>query len=307
VKRILIVDDDRENIELLSKYLSQEAHTIQSAAEGEAAMHRVRAWRPHLILLDINMPGVSGVELVPRIRHATSDEYTPIALVSGNIGIDDVAKGMQAGADEYLTKPFRPQELLSRVRALLKLKDVHDSLRRANHRIEELTSTDDLTGLMNMRALYKRGEEEISRAKRFKKPLSVLFVNLDGFSSINRSHGFIFGSHLLQEVGHRLKRCLRSIDLAARIGADEFFVVLVETDLAGAEYMAERIRDAISATPITNDKITAQVTACVGVAGIAHQPPIQGQRMSELLNTSFEALRSAKSAGPNHIEVYSFA
>ncbi len=307
MKRILLVDDDRDNIELLGKYLTQEGHTIQTAGEAETAMHRVRAWRPHLILLDINMPGMSGVELVPRIRHATSDEYTPIALVSANIGIDDVARGMEAGADEYLTKPFRPQELLSRVRALLKLKDVHDSLRRANHRIEELTSTDDLTGLMNMRALYKRGEEEISRARRFKKPLSVLFVNLDGFSSVNRNQGFVFGSHVLQEAGHRIKRCLRSIDLAARIGADEFFIVLVETDLAGAEYMAERIRDAISSSPITNDKQSVQITACVGVAGVSHQQSAQGQRMSELLNTSFEALRSAKSAGPNHIEVYSFA
>ncbi len=305
MKRILLVDDDRDNIELLSKYLAPEGHTIQTANDSESAMHRVRAWRPHLILLDVNMPGMSGIELLPRIRHATSDEYTPIAFVSGNVGMDDVAKGMEAGADEYLTKPFRPQELLSRVRALLKLKDVHDSLRRANHRIEELTSTDDLTGLMNMRALYKRGEEEISRAKRFKKPLSVLFVNLDGFSSVNRNHGFVFGSQLLQEVGHRIKRCLRSIDLAARIGADEFFVVLVETDLAGAEYMAERIRDAISSAPINDGRITAQVTACVGVAGISHTQA--AQRMSELMNTSFEALRSAKSAGPNHIEVYSFA
>jgi diguanylate cyclase (GGDEF)-like protein len=212
---------------------------------------------------------------------------------------------MQAGADDYLTKPFRAQELIARVKSLLKLKDVHDSLRRANHRIDELITNGDVTGLMNMRALFKRGEEEIMRAKRFKKPLSALFINLDDFSSVNQKHGFVFGSQLLQEAGSRIRQCLRSIDLAARVGADEFFILLVETDLASAEYMAERIRDAISSSPYQGERHAASITACIGIAGITQQHG--EQKMSELLNTSFEALRSAKSIGPNHIEIYSFA
>jgi two-component system, cell cycle response regulator len=305
MKRILVVDDERENIELLTRYLTQQGHTVQTAGEADTALHRLRAWKPHLIMLDINMPGISGIDLIPKIRAANSDEYTPIILVSANMGMEDVERGMQAGADDYLTKPFRAQELIARVRSLLKLKDVHDSLRRANHRIDELTTTDDITGLMNMKALYKRGEEEIMRAKRFKKPLSVLFINLDGFSAVNQKFGFMFGSNILQEVGQRIRQCLRSIDLAARVGADEYFVLLVETDLASAEFMAERIRDAISSKPFQGEKHSATISACIGVAGIIQHHG--DQKMSELLNTSFEALRSAKAAGANHIEIYSFA
>ena len=212
---------------------------------------------------------------------------------------------MNAGADDYLTKPFRSQELISRVRLMLRLKDLQDSLTRANERIEELTSTDDLTGLLSFRTLFRRGEEEIIRSRRFKKPVSGLIVNLDKFSAVNQDFGFQIGTRLLQEVGKRLKACIRNIDMVGRIGADEFFVLLVETDLAGAEFVAERVRDALQAEAYKIDKLSASLTACIGVAGIGGE---QGEsKMSDLIHSASEALRSAKVAGPNKIEVYSFA
>lgn len=304
MRRVLVVDDDRENVELLSKYLVTEGHSVQTAADGDAALHRLKAWKPHLILLDVNMPKTSGIELIPKIRMLTQDEYTSIILVSGDMSLEDVTKGLDAGADDYLTKPFRPQDLVSRVRAMLKLKEVQDSLRRANHRIEELSATDDLTGLMNMRSAYRRGEEEIVRARRFRKPISCLLLNLDGFSTINQTYGFTVGSHVLQEVAIRTRQCLRSIDLVARIGADEFFILLGDTDLAGAEFVAERVRDLIQSTPFKNDKQSIKITATLGVAGLSQDQ--SNQKMSDLLHIATEALKSAKANGTNRIEVYSF-
>lgn len=304
MRRVLIVDDDKENVELLSKYLVQDGHTVQTANDSESALHRLRAWKPHLMLVDVNMPKVTGLELIPKIRHLTPDEYTSIILVSANMTNEDVIKGLDAGADDYLTKPFRAQDLISRIRSMLRLKEVQDSLKRANHRIEELSSTDDLTGLMNMRALYRRGEEEIVRAKRFRKPISSLLLNLDGFSGINQGYGFNAGSRILQEVASRMKQCVRSIDLVARMGADEFFVLLNETDLAGAEFLAERLRDSIQSAPFKNDKQSIKLTATLGVAGLT--PDQTQQKMSDLLHITTEALRSAKANGANRIEVYSF-
>lgn len=304
MRRVLVVDDERENVELLSSYLSKDGHSVQSANDGESALHRLKAWKPHLVVLDVNMPKMTGIELIPKIRLLTQDEYTSIILVSSNMTPEDVAKGLDAGADDYLTKPFRVQDLMARIRTMLKFKEVQDSLRRANHRIEELSATDDLTGLMNMRCVYRKGEEEIVRAKRFRKPISCFLLNLDGFSSVNQTHGFLAGSHVLQELAIRIKSCLRSIDLVARVGADEFFVLLSETDLAGAEFMAERVRDSIQSTPFKNEKQSIKLTATLGVAGLS--PDQTNQRMSDLLHIATEALRSAKANGTNRIEVYSF-
>jgi diguanylate cyclase (GGDEF)-like protein len=312
MKRVLVVDDDRENIELLTQYLSQEGLGVQNASDGASALHRIKAWKPHLILLDVNMPGMSGIELIPKIRAATEHDYVSIILVSGALTLEDVNRGIGAGADDYLTKPFRSQDLLSRVRVMLRFKELQDSLRRANERIDELSSSDELTGLLSFRTLFRRGDEEILRSRRFRKPVSALIVNLDGFSKVNQELGFQFGTQVIQETARRLKQCIRNIDMVARIGADEFFVLLIETDLAGAEFVAERARDVIQAEPISgsgqgagSDKLSTRITACIGVAGLGAEQP--DAKMSDLIHSASEALRSAKASGPNQIEVYSFA
>lgn len=304
-KRILVVDDDRENVELLTDCLAKNGYTVTSAGEAQGALHRIRAWKPHLILLDINMPGISGLELIPKIRAVTADEYVAIVLLTANMSLDDVVHGLDTGADDYVTKPFRAQELIARVRTMLRFKDLQDALRRANARIEELSSTDDLTGLVNMRAFYRKGDEEISRSRRFRKPVSALLVNVDNFSSVNEVGGFESGSELLRKVGQQLRQCVRSMDLVGRVGADEFFLLLPETDLAGAEFVAERIRDAIQATDFKAEKFSAKITATIGVAGFGADQ--NEGNLAELYRNANEALRSAKSAGQNQIEIYSFA
>lgn len=311
MRRVLVVDDDKENIDLLTNYLSSESGqgnggiSIQTAQDGEGALHRIRAWKPHLVLLDINMPGASGLEIIPKIRNLSQEEYTAVVLVSANMSVEEVTQGFEAGADDYLTKPFRAQELFSRVRTMLRFKELQDSLKRASYRIEELSSTDELTGLVNMRAAYRRGEEEIVRCKRFRKPVSALVVNLDQFSDVNQNVGFVAGSKVLQETALRIRQCVRSMDVVARVGADEFFVLLSETDLAAAEFVAERIRDAIQSNPFKTEKQSLKVTGCVGVASISAEQ--SDQRMAELFHNTSEALRSAKANGANRIEIYSFA
>jgi diguanylate cyclase (GGDEF)-like protein len=304
MRRILVVDNDKGNLDVLVKSLNSDGHSVQNAGDSEAALHRFRAWKPHLIILSVDLESINVFDILQKIRTLMADEYTGVILMSGKMNLDEVKKALEVGADDYLSLPLRLQDLLARVRAILRMKETQDSLRRANHRIEELSSTDDLTGLMNMRAAYRKGEEEIVRSKRFRKPVSSLLLNLDGFSHINQSYGFTTGSHILQEVAVRVKQCLRSIDLIARVGADEFFIILTDTDLASAEFMAERVRDSIQSSPFKNDKQTIKLTATIGVAGLTHDQA--NQRMSDLLHFATEALRSAKANGNNRIEVYSF-
>ena len=170
VRRILVVDDDRANVELLSEILAKEGHSIQSATDGETALHRIKAWKPQLMLLDVNLPGISGIELIPKIRAASVEDYVAIILVTANPDIDESLLGLESGADDYITKPFRPQQLIGRVRSMLRLKDAQDALRKASHRIDELTTTDDLTGLLNMRTLHRKGEEEFCRPGGSRSP-----------------------------------------------------------------------------------------------------------------------------------------
>ncbi len=305
MRRVLIADADSQVLSLLGSFLAADGHVIQSANDLDSALHRIRAWKPHLILIDADIPKSQDVPIISRVRTLTQDEYTAVVLLSEKGDLQDIVRGLEMGADDYLVKPFRAQDLITRVRLMFRLKETQDALKRANHRIEELSCSDDLTGLMSMKAVYRRGDEEILRSKKYRKPVSALLINLDGFSGVNQTYGFVVGSHILQEVAIRIKQCLRANDLVARVGADEFFIFLNETDLAGAEFIAERIRDSIQSTSFKSEKQVIKLTATVGVGGL-----IDGnisQRMSDLLHISTEALRSAKANGTNRIEVYSFA
>ncbi|MCM2277048.1 MAG: diguanylate cyclase [Oligoflexia bacterium] len=312
--RVLVVDDDRDNVELMTQFLSQESHNVQGANDADGTLHRVKAWKPHLLLLDVNLAGSSGLDLIAKVRASSPENYVSIVLVSANNSLEDVIRGLQAGADDYLTKPFRPQELAARIRTMLKLKEVQDSLRRATHRIEELASLDPVTGLLNFQSFYRKAEEEILRARRFRKPISLLAVDLDGFAVVNRESGFPFGNYVLREAGKRIKSCVRSMDIVGHVAGDEYLVLLVETDLATAEYLAERIRDSIRSQPLENPAESGgrsgmakavRLTCSVGAAGLSYEQGEQG--IQDLLRIGLEAVHSAKQGGRDRVEVYSYA
>lgn len=302
--RILVVDDDHENSELITHYLEGEGHTFQFADDGESALHRVRAWKPQAILLDVNLKEESGLDLIPRIRSAMSDDYASIILISGGMTVEDVTRGLDAGADDYLTKPFRAQDLISRLRVMLRLKETHDSLRRVTHRAEELASRDPLTGILNLLSFFRKGEETIQRTHALRRPISLIALNLDGFSSVNESGGFALGNQILSETARRIESQTRSIDLIGRMGGDEFLVLLPDTDLAAAEEQAARIHAAIGSRSFRGERQGAQVTVSLGVGTLS--PEAEDASMSELMRMAKEALRSAKSAGRDRVEVYAF-
>lgn len=299
-RKILIVDDDITNRDLIAQALEHEGYQVQKAEDGGSGLARIQEWKPHLVLLDMNMPGLNGLETLIRLR--SSDDYVSVMFVSGNSKRDDIIRGLDAGADDYVTKPFDLLELLARVRAQLRTKDLNDKLKRANDRLKELVDIDDLTGLFNMRSLYKKLDFEIERARRYNRGVAVIMMDLDYFKRVNDQNDHLFGSHVLAEVGKIIRENIRKVDFAARYGGDEFLVALTEANSQGAQAFANRLRLRIEETIFKNDFFSLQLTASLGLAMI--NPFEVDIDARSLVRYADRALYKAKEGGRNRVEIF---
>jgi diguanylate cyclase (GGDEF)-like protein len=201
-------------------------------------------------------------------------------------------------------KPFEILELLARVRSQLRIKDLHDSLKRANDRLKELVDIDDLTGLFNMRSLYKRLDFELDRARRYDRSVCAIMMDLDDFKRVNDRHDHLFGSHVLMTVGHMIRDNIRKVDFAARYGGDEFLIVLTEITLEGARTFADRLRERIANTTFANDNHSMRLTASLGLA--LTNPNRHETDARALVRYADRALYAAKDNGRNRIEVHAW-
>lgn len=304
--RIVIADDDVESGKIVEEALKQDEHHTRVCSDGESALHMVRSWAPHVVLLDINMPKITGLEALKKIRSLSAGDYIGVMLVTANSGLDEIVTGLDAGADDYIVKPYRVDELRARVRACLRIKVLHDALRRANKRLEDAASIDDLTSLFNMRFMMKQFPEEVEAAKKKRSPISCVMFDMDHFKLVNDKHDHIFGSQVLREVGQVIQQHLRSGDLAARYGGDEFFIAMPGTTIQEATAVADRMRLAIETHVFKAGAHTAKVTASFGVAGAQNPDDYPMLEARELMRSADAALYGAKNAGRNRVEVFNF-
>lgn len=301
-RRILIVDDEASNVSILSQALEKEGYLTTSASDGKEALHKIKAWKPHLVLLDVNMPNLDGIAALKTLRAQKIESYVSVIFITGNSRVDEIALGLDSGADDYIVKPFRLQELLARVRTQLRIKDLNDQLTRANQRLAGLVEIDDLTGLFNMRSTYEKIDNELSRGRRYKKPLSCIMLDLDFFKRANDEHDHLFGSFVIVEVGQLIKECIRSVDIGVRYGGDEFLIVLPETDEAGAIRVAERVRNQIFQKTFIQGSHTMKLTASLGVAT---GTPDLNMDAREFVRMADKALLKAKELGRNRVVTFS--
>jgi len=295
-RRLLVVDDDADSLAIIAEALRWEGYQVQTEISGQGALSAIRSWDPDLILLDVNMPGMNGLEALKDLRHK-EEKYVSVMFISGNTSTEAVIAGLDAGADDYIPKPFDPLELLARVRTQLRIKDLNDQLLKANEKLKELVDTDDLTGLFNMRSVYQRVESELERGRRFGRQVCVVMMDMDYFKSVNDGHDHLFGSFVLTEVGGIVRQNIRTIDLGARYGGDEFLMILTETNADGAMKFCERLRRAIGTKLFKNGKDEIRLTCSIG---FAITPP--GDRQTDargLVRTADHALYEAKRAGRN--------
>ena len=254
------------------------------------------------ILLDINMPGIDGLETLQLLR--SNEEHISIIFVSGNSNTDAVIHGLDAGADDYICKPFNPMELLARVRTQLRVKTLYDDLQQANLQLKHLVEIDDLTGLFNMRSLYDKLNHEIGRVDRYGGNVSVVMMDLDHFKKVNDGNDHLFGSYVLSEVGKIIHKNTRRVDFASRYGGDEFLIILNETNLKGAMAFSERVRDAIERAMFSSDDYSIHLTTSLGLS--TYSQGESGIRAQELVRFADQALYEAKNEGRNCVRHHKF-
>lgn len=297
-RHILVIDDDPDSLSIIAEALRWEGYQVQTAISGAEGLDLIQRWSPDLILLDVNMPGMNGVETLKDLR--LKEQYVSVMFISGNTSTEHVIEGLDSGADDYIPKPFDPLELLARVRTQLRIKDLNDQLRLANGRLKELVDTDDLTGLYNMRSVYQRIEAEIQRSRRFNRQVCIVMMDMDYFKTVNDGHDHLFGSFVLSEVGAIIRRSIRNIDLGARYGGDEFLMILTETNAEGAGKFCERLRNSIGAHLFKNGKDEIRLTCSIG---FAITPPGDSQTDARgLVRAADHALYEAKRAGRNCVK-----
>ena len=299
---IVVAEDDRITRELLSGMLRKHGFVVEAVPDGQVAVERVARGGVDLVLLDILMPRLSGLEACRLLKGMTSDTFLPVVLVTVKTDSASRVEGLKIGADDYVCKPFDEEELLARVEAMLRIKRLHDHVVDARARLEQLSLHDDLTGLFNYRYLHSRLSEEFKRAERYHDPLACLVIDIDRLQAHNELGGREAGDCVLKFVAEIIQRSVREVDVVARFGGDEFLVVLPSTHFAGSVTVAERIlQDANQCIPGDPGQPSLPVALSLGVALF---PSRDVRTKDALLRGADAALHAAKRDGGNRICVY---
>jgi two-component system, cell cycle response regulator len=303
--RILVVDDHEDNREIIHARLSSRGFEVETASNGEEALRQVTADPPHLILLDVMMPVMDGYEVSRRIKRDPSLPFIPIILVTARDSTEDKVEGLDAGADDYLTKPINFPELEARVRSMLRIKRLQDELDQknrelelANKKLRKLSITDGLTGLFNHRHVHELLQEEFERVNRTGEPIAVAMLDLDRFKQVNDTYGHPTGDVILYETSRILKDTAREIDMIGRYGGEEFLVILPESNEHAAARFAERVRERVAAHLYRDEATEVRMTVSAGVASYP-ETPAAGPDM--LIKRADEALYEAKTGGRNQV------
>jgi two-component system chemotaxis response regulator CheY len=260
--KILIADDDLVTSRLLEKIIKKMGYeSVVTHSAQEALDILLSEDSPKIALVDWMMPEIDGLEICRKVREDTSAYYKYIILVTSKDLQEDIIKGMNAGADDYITKPFSYEELTVRINAGRRIIELQDQL-------TYIATYDVLTGVLNRRAFLKRLNQEISRCKRIGSPLGLVLADLDQFKSLNDTYGHVAGDKVLAETAHLMRSCLREYDEIGRYGGEEFFVILPGANLDQAENVANRMRKSIENFFVNYEDKVLQVTISFGVYAI---------------------------------------
>jgi diguanylate cyclase (GGDEF)-like protein len=295
--RILVVDDSPDNLEVLSTRLRFRGYEVETASRGTEAIEQITKSPPDLVLLDVMMPDLDGYEVTRRVKNDAALPFIPIILVTARDSTQDKVTGLDAGADDYLTKPINFPELEARVRSMLRIKELQDELEVKNKELEQLSISDGLTGLFNHRHIQEVVHEEYERARRTGEPLSVIMLDFDHFKRVNDAYGHQVGDRVLQEMAEILRKTAREIDKLGRYGGEEFIAVLPETDPENATVFAERVRERVERHPFAVGRAEPlHLTVSAGTATYPY-PGVYNPRT--LVQRADQALYAAKAAGRN--------
>jgi diguanylate cyclase (GGDEF)-like protein len=290
---ILVIEDHPDQRDLLAIVLQREGYRVVTAGNGVEAIEKLQKEDVQIALSDIMMPKMDGFELIKAIRSEPSFKGIYIILITARIQEGDRVRGLDLGADDYITKPFSFSELLARVRVGSRVVTYQQNL-------EYQTQTDALTGLFNRRAFERKIAEEYERAKRYKHAVSLLLLDIDNFKNINDTYGHHGGDMALVKISAILREKTRRSDFPARYGGEEFVLILPETDQESGLQVANKIHEEIRSQIFGTSTMPFALTVSIGLSSTSTKPYSDWRQMIE---DADEAMYLAKNSGKNRVQV----
>jgi two-component system cell cycle response regulator len=299
--KVLIADDNSVSRLLLDRLLSKWGYEVIQAHDGAKAWEILQAEDPpRLVILDWMMPGMSGPEVCREARKRVAYAYAYILLVTSKEDKQDVIQGLEAGADDYLTKPFFPEELRARIRVGLRILELEDKLVAATDVLQYKATHDELTGLLNRASIADFLRRELERAKRQDGVCGVILADLDHFKSVNDTLGHGAGDSVLREAAQRLTSGVRGYDAVGRYGGEEFLIVLPGCDAMSLRQRAENILEGFRSRPFAAAETTIPVNVSLGAACSSSW---NAPALESIVRAADRALYRAKHNGRDRVEL----
>jgi diguanylate cyclase (GGDEF)-like protein len=297
---VLIAEDDAVSRLKLQRTLEKWGYHVIACENGEQALDELnKESPPQIVVLDWIMPGKTGIEICREVRQKGEEPYTYILLLTSKIGSDSLVEGMSAGADDFLVKPYDPNELRVRLRAGERIVTLTRKLMETRNALQIQATHDALTGIWNRFAILGQLDKELARSGRANSGICLSIMDIDHFKPINDTYGHISGDVVLREVASRLKAALRPYDSIGRYGGEEFLIILSEWESEDPAAQVNRLREAISGEPILAAGKEIRVTASFGVCTAEKASHIKA---AELIKQADDALYRAKDGGRNRVE-----
>ena len=301
---ILLADDEPVNLALIKRRLEWEDYQVHTARDGREAFERARQLLPDLVILDVMMPVMDGLQACRLLKDDTATRDIPVIFLSALDDMETKVSGLALGANDYISKPFRAEELLARVQVAIRLKRERDRLResaeesrRRAEAASEMSMTDALTGLLNRFGLRRSLQHEYAEARRYARALACLMIDLDHFKRVNDTYGHAAGDAALMQVARALTESVRASDVVCRYGGEEFLVLAPATTAEGALALGEKIRAAATSRLFGDGAHAFPLTFSVGVAALA-----AGESANDMIARADQALYAAKEGGRNRVE-----
>lgn len=287
---VLIVDDNVTNSAFCEKLLEKNGYETSVCSSGEEALDFISKNSPDIILLDIVMPGIDGFQFCEQMKRTPRLRDTPVIFLSAMNDEQSIINGFKCGGVDFITRPFRAQELLARTRT-------HIELKMAKEKLMKMAITDELTGLFNRRYFMSRLNQEFERVKRYESIFTFIMIDIDFFKNINDTYGHLAGDNVLRSIADVMKKSLRISDTVGRIGGEEFAILLPETEIEDGIEIAERLRNKISTTGLGEEFNNLELTVS---AGVSHSD-LKDTTVDDVLHRSDVALYRAKETGRNSV------
>ena len=285
---------------LVEHALEDGPYSVLYAKSGREALELFARYLPAIVITDWMMPDLSGLDLCQRLRADVHRGYTYIILLTSIAEKDNVVKGLAAGADDYLTKPFDPAELMARIGVGRRIIDLHRQIDAKNKLLEEMAHSDPLTGLPNRRAIEEWAGRQLRGAARHGFPYWVVLADLDSFKSINDTHGHAGGDALLQKFAEILKTVIRASDICGRLGGDEFMLVITHVEADAIQKTVQRFCEKLAAQEFQLGDEKVSITASFGIAGFHGKEIVD---FDTLVRRADKALYAAKRSGRNKVKI----